>query len=67
MKDQNAMISFVTQKFTHLNVSQCTSEHAQIGGLLLVHVWDVLFQRLKALLQVRSSVRHKTHRWEVRR
>ena len=49
-----------------LNVSQRTSQHAQIGGLLLVDVRDVLFQRLKALLQVCPSDRHKTQRGDLR-
>lgn len=49
-----------TSKTTYLNVSQCTSEHTQIGGFLLIYVGDVLLQRLKTLLQVCSSNRHKT-------
>lgn len=49
----------------HLDVSQSTSQHAQIGGLLLVDVRDVLFQRLKALLQVCSPDGHKTERADL--
>lgn len=38
----------------HLDVSQSTPQHAQIGGLLLLDVGDVFLQRLEALLQVCS-------------
>lgn len=38
----------------HLDVSQSTPQHAQIGGLLLLDIRDVFLQRLEALLQVRS-------------
>ncbi len=50
----------------HLDVSQRTSQHAQVGGLLLVDVGDVLLQRLKTLFQVRSSDRHKTQTADLR-
>ena len=39
----------------YLDVAQRTTEDAQVGGLLLVHVRNVLLQRLKALLQVSTS------------
>lgn len=41
----------------HLDVAQGTAEHTEVGGLLLVHVGDVLLQSLEALLQVRPPDR----------
>lgn len=41
----------------YLDVSQCTPQDTQVGGFLLVDVWDVFLERFEALLQVRPSVR----------
>ena len=34
----------------YLNISKGTSQHTEIGGLLFVHIRDVLLKGLKALL-----------------
>ena len=43
----------------YLDVSQGTAQDTQVGRLLLVHVGDVLFQHLKALLQMCPSEEQK--------
>lgn len=38
----------------YLDVTQRAAENTQVGGFLLVHVWDIFLQRLEALFEVCS-------------
>lgn len=64
---ERLMLSIKHEKpAAYLDVSQCTSQHTQIGGLLLLYIRDVFLQGLKALLQVCTSDRHDTRQVCVR-
>lgn len=38
----------------YLYVTQSAAENAEVGGFLLINIWNVLLQRLKTLFEVRS-------------
>lgn len=46
----NIQTKIYHRRQSYLNVSQSTSQNAQIGGLLFIHIRDVLLQSLKTLL-----------------
>lgn len=38
----------------YLYVTQSTAENAEVGGFLLVNIWNVLLQGLETIFEVRS-------------
>lgn len=43
----------------YLYVTQRATENAEVGGFLLVNIWNVLLQRLETLFEVRSPETEK--------
>lgn len=50
----------------YLYVTQSAAEDAEVGGFLLVDVWNVFLQRLETLFEVRSPKGSRVTKSRVR-